>query len=100
MNVVHQLQCDINQFQMCFAKCNLCKNSINPKYNEDGTVNDETNNELVIPEGVHEHVDNVDINISLEDGIVAFIYETKDVFVVVWTSHEAAELYHNTLPNY
>ena len=75
---------------MCFPKFSQ---DITPKFNEEeGTLNEENNSSIYIPEDINEHVDNVFINKSLEDGILAYIYETSDEIVIVWTSHEAEKL--------
>ena len=46
---------------------------------------------LILPEGIHEHVDSVYLNLDFEDGILAFVYETSHGVIVVWTSPEAEQ---------
>ena len=82
---------------MCFPKGMInCKEyELKPAYNEDDRsfvteeyIPNANTNECVIPEGLHEHIDSVYLNFSLEDGILCFIYETSHQTLYVWTSHE------------
>ena len=75
---------------MCFP--NAKKSDLCAKYDEEGTIIEENSHETDIPEDISEHVDNVFLNRDLYNGILAFIYETKDQLIVVWTSDEAIAL--------
>ena len=62
-------------------------------YDEDGTLHhDDSYNPTVIPEDIHEHSDSVFMNFDLEDGILAFIYESGYKVIIVYTSQEAEDL--------
>ena len=74
---------------MCFAKCTKYRQDLSPMHNKDGTVNDDKTTELIIPEEIPEHNDNPNLNRDLESGILAFIYESRDEVMIVWTSDEA-----------
>ena len=75
---------------MCFAKRLPYRSDLKPMYEDDGTVNDEIiPNVVQIPEGIVEHIDNPFLNIDLEEGILAFIYESRYNILIVWTSDEA-----------
>ena len=76
---------------MCFTKKPPHRTDLQAKYDEDeGTVIDETNpssDHVNIPNDIPEHVDNIDCDI--DDGILVFIYETKDKVITVWKNEEA-----------
>ena len=77
---------------MCFLKKPEHKTVLQAKYDEqNGTVN-ETNTSSDIPVDIPEHVDNPFLDTDIEEGILGFIYETKDETVTVWTSEEACAL--------
>ena len=77
---------------MCFPKS---KPDFTPYYDEeDGSIHEENTNEIVfIPESIHEHVDNLYLNfeVSSNESILAFIYESGNETFIVWTSEEAME---------
>ena len=80
---------------MCFAKCN--RDIPQPLYDNQGAFNEDENpnsvsSQFVIPEGIHEHVDNLYLNFSIEDGILGFFYETSHQVFFVWTSEEAHDM--------
>ena len=78
---------------MCFPKKPIHRTDLKPKYDqEDGTITDSQSNvSNPIPIDILEHVDNPFMNTSVEDGILALIYETQDEVITVWTSNEAIE---------
>ena len=75
---------------MCFAKKAPHRKNLDPKYNEeDGSVNENVNDSsesIAIPVDIPEHVDNPFLD---QSAIQAFVYETKDEVITVWTSEEA-----------
>ena len=75
---------------MCFPKCTNCAADPTPLLDDEGGMIEQENT-LNIPDGIHEHVDSVYLNFDFEDGILAFVYETKDSVIIVWTSPEAEE---------
>ena len=80
---------------MCFAHS---KSDLTPYYDEeDGSVHEENSNQMiVIPETVHQHVDNPLLNFEVqsEDSILGFVYEQGNEIFIVWTSDEAIALYN------
>ena len=74
---------------MCFPKSTERDKDIVPIFDEEGAINEPSNNELYIPEGIHEHIDSIYINFDFEDGILAFVYESSEGQFVIWTSQEA-----------
>ena len=79
---------------MCFAHSR--SPSLSPKYDEeDGSVVEENNHQgLYISDAIHRHIDTVYLNFDAnsEEGILAFIYETGDETLIVYTSDEAMEI--------
>ena len=75
---------------MCYPKCIHCEKDPSPLVDEEGVMIEEEN-ELYLPEGIHEHADSVYLNFNFEDGILAFIYETSNGVIIVWTSPEAEQ---------
>ena len=73
---------------MCFSK--TIKSDPTPLIDEEGGIIEVTN-ELYMPEGIHEHIDNVYLNFDFEDGILAFVYENGNGVFIVWTSSEAEQ---------
>ena len=74
---------------MCIAKRPDHRTNLQAKYDEqDGSVNENVQSNH-IPNDIPEHVDNPFINTDIEEGILGFVYETKDESVTVWTSEEA-----------
>ena len=71
---------------MCFPKCTKCVSDPTPLLDDEGTVIEE--DYLVLPDEIHEHVDSVYLNFDFEDGILAFVYETKNGIIVVWMGPE------------
>ena len=76
---------------MCWPNCCKCNKDPLPLFDEDGSIVEDTSNELIIPD-THEHVDSVYLNFDIEDGILGFIYETSHGAIIVWTSQEAQDL--------
>ena len=80
-----------NLFQMCFHKCNNCISDPSPLYDEQGSLT-EDESQIIVPEDIHEHTDNVYLNFGLQEGILGFIYETSYKVFFVWTSPEAENI--------
>ena len=74
---------------MCFANCTKYVSDPSPLLDEEGGLIKEDT--LILPEGIHEHADSVYLNFDFKDGILAFVYETKDNLIIVWTSPEAEQ---------
>ena len=81
---------------MCFAHSVKQSPDVTAFFDEeDGTVIDESiiqNSELI--EGFNQHVDSFVLNFSIEsdESILAFIYQTGNDTIIVYTSDEAMEL--------
>ena len=75
---------------MCFPNGSQ-KSDPTPLFDEDGAIIEEQNSDVHVPEGIHEHVDSVYLNFDFEDGILAYVYETSDRVIIVWTSPEAEQ---------
>ena len=75
---------------------NNTDDELKPFFQPDGSIN-ESDDSVIIPEGVHHHVDNVLLNTDIysEDGILGFVYESGNEEIIVYTSDEAEELCNN-----
>ena len=80
---------------MCLPNSAPTEDELVPLYDEDGSLHtDESfNPTIIIPEGMHEHVDSVYLNFDLDDGILGFVYESGYEVIVIYTSPEAEELW-------
>ena len=66
---------------MCFPNSKNEDEEISPTYKQ-----------VVISEGIIEHIDSLFLNFDLEDGILAFVYESCYEIRIVYTSPEAKKL--------
>ena len=77
---------------MCFPKSQPEGEELSPLFLEDGSLNvDESYIQAVIPESVHQHIDSVYLNFDVDEGILAFVYESGYEIIIVYTSPEAEE---------
>ena len=78
---------------MCVPKCQPKGEKLSPLFLKDVTINvDDSYKEAVIPESVLHHTDRVYLNFSVQDGILAFVYESSFEILIVYTSSEAKEI--------
>ena len=77
---------------MCFPKVIVDdeKDEIQPYFNQEGTINEPET--IILPEGIHQHVDNPVLDDDIQDGILAFVYETSNGVHIVYTSPESQAL--------
>ena len=84
---------------MCFPKCKQCDEEIKAVHGEEDPFAEEvgpnTNaNECFIPKDIPEHIDSVNLNFSVEDGIFCLVYETSHQIIYVCTSEDAMMVYN------
>ena len=78
---------------MCFPNVlSSPKQNICPHFDENGAINERSNLNNVVRDGIEEHVDSPFLNKDLDDGILGFIYKNADEIIIVWTSKEAEEM--------
>ena len=77
---------------MCLTAIKQPDEELSPFFLPDGSINvNENENNIVIPEDINHHIDNVFLNTDINDenGILGFIYESGNEVTIFYTSEEA-----------